>query len=708
MTGRRPVSGATSATAEESSGHDRLGEPTLASAWQGVAGSPVGDELLEWPPDVFALTDVILERAEAYRFVLSPPDRVQWPPDGDASWCDEVVQAARRWSVWAEDRDGAVPELVADKWGVVRERAGMPLEQLADGRDWRVCEALLTLHAIADEACAGLFVALDRSDGEGCVYRARGRELLARTGSIARMHPHFVRVLPKIRTAPTGKTSFSRYACVHGPGLEARWHKLPARHRGTDPQAEHAQLLLLPWPLRVRESDFRAVEGSVQRLAKEPFGFFEFAPEERLDLDLVDRVLLAAREEVGSVDVVLLPESAIEESEVDGLEARLDRHGVSYLQAGLRKRSARPGGLGRNQMHVGVNARFEKGGPLPSSPGGQWFHIRQDKHHRWSLDESQIYQYHLGGALHPHIRWWEAIDVPRRSVQIVEVGEGITIVSLVCEDLAQNDDVAELVRSIGPTIVSTALLDGPQLTSRWSARYASVLADDPGSAVMTLTSFGMAQRSRPSGLDSSPVIALWKDPARGIREISLEPGAQAVLLTVCGARATRHSADGRWPVESGTHYFDVAVHQIRASDARSESPNSGSGSPTPRVIEVDELTILTGWAEAVAEALAYTPARAQAVLADARPGAPWRLDLGIAEPSPRLSDAIDSIERALSAATPSAGAPSLDALLLAVRDAQPAESALDKLARGVLRSTLEQLCTKQAEDADSPDRASPS
>ena len=463
---------------------DRLGEPTLASTWQGVAGSPVEDELLEWPPDVFALTDVILERAEAYRFVLSPPDGALWPPGGDAGWSDAVGQAARQWSAWAEDRDDSVPELVAEEWEVVRERAGIPLEQLADGRGWRVCEALLTLHTIADEPTRACWSALDRSEGEGCIYRARGRELLARTGSLARMHPHFVPVLPKVRTPPTGRASFSRYAFVYRPGLETRWHKLPARHRGTDPQAEHAQLLLLPWPLRVRESDFRAVEGSVQRLAKEPFGFFEFAPEERLDLDLVDRVLLAAQEEVDHVDVVLLPESAVDESELDELEALLDRHGVIYLQAGLHGRARRPGGFGRNQMHVGVNPRLEKGGPVPSSPGGQWFHVRQDKHHRWSLDERQIYQYHLGGALHPHIRWWEAIDVPRRSVQVVEVGEGITIVSLVCEDLAQNDDVAEVIRSIGPTIVSTALLDGPQLTSRWSPRYASVLADDPGSAVI--------------------------------------------------------------------------------------------------------------------------------------------------------------------------------------------------------------------------------
>ena len=94
--------------------------------------------------------------------------------------------------------------------------------------------------------------------------------------------------------------------------------------------------MLLPWPLRVRESDFRAVENSVQRLAKEPFGFFEFAPEQPLDLDLVDRLLVAARDEVGTVDVVLLPESAVEERELDALEALLDRHGVSYLQAGVR------------------------------------------------------------------------------------------------------------------------------------------------------------------------------------------------------------------------------------------------------------------------------------------------------------------------------------------------------------------------------------
>src|SRR5262249_25417265 len=146
-------------------------------------------------------------------------------------------------------------------------------------------------------------------------------------------------------------------------------------------------------------------------------------------------------------------------------------------------------------------------------------------------DEGQIDQYQLGGSLHPHIRWWEAMDVPRRTVQFVEGGDGVTLAFVVCEDLAQIDEVAEVLRSVGPTIVITPLLDGPQLSSRWAARYASVLADDPGSAVLTLTSYGMAQRCRPRGRDFSPIIALWKDSARGTREIPLESGAHGVLLT---------------------------------------------------------------------------------------------------------------------------------------------------------------------------------
>src|SRR5262249_39445443 len=283
---------------------------------------------------------------------------------------------------------------------------------------------------------------------------------------------------------------------------------------------------------------------------------------------------------------------------------------------------------------------------------------------RWSLNEDQVEQYHLGAALHPHIRWWEAMETPRLGIQFVEVAE-LVLTSLVCEDLAHNDDIAQLIRSVGPTVVLNVLLDGPQLPSRWTARYASVLADDPGSAVLTLTSYGMVERCRPPGRDASRVIALEKDPTRGVREIPLEPGAQGVLLTVCMDRATRYSADGRWPVDNSTCGYGVAVHQIRASSTGSATQQSPSTTPTRPGLALDELTVLTAWAEGVSEAAEYVPERIDQLLAAARPGSTWRAELQLPEPSPRLAAAIESLGRLARAAPLAADASPFDGLLTA-------------------------------------------
>jgi hypothetical protein len=591
-----------------------------------------------------------------------------------------------------------LPELVAAEWSIFRERLELPLDELASGRDDRVWVALLTLHAIADEACAGLGVALDTFDADGSVYRARGREMLARTGSLARIDARYLRVLPKVRTPPTGRPAFSRYASVQGPGIDVRWHKLPARHRGTDLRSEYATMLLLPWPLQVRASDFRAVDGSVDRLAKDPFGFFEFAPVERLDLDLLDRVLLAARAEAGSVDVVLFPESAVEKNEIDDLETVLDAHGVVYLQAGVREPAQSSERFPNNWVHIGVNPRLEKGGPLPTGRRQPWFHIHQNKHHPWSLDESQVDQYHLGAALHPHIRWWEAMDVPRKAIQIVEVAE-LVLVSLVCEDLAQNDDIAQLIRSVGPTAVIVGLLDGPQLASRWSARYASVLADDPGSSVLTLSSFGMVERSRPEGRDASRVIALWKDPTTGVREIPLEPGAHAVLLTVSFEGATRYAADRRWPVDNSTFCQAVAFHQVRASATGSGTQPAPPRAATMPQLEAEELTILTCWAEGVSEAAAYAPERVDELLAEARADAPWRAELGLPDLSPRLADAIESLGKVVRRVAAQAGNSLFDALVTAADEDHPDEETLDGLIRNALLSILEERRAREPTQA---------
>ncbi len=45
------------------SAYNRVDEPTSAYVWHCVAGGPITDELLDWLPDLFALTNVILARS---------------------------------------------------------------------------------------------------------------------------------------------------------------------------------------------------------------------------------------------------------------------------------------------------------------------------------------------------------------------------------------------------------------------------------------------------------------------------------------------------------------------------------------------------------------------------------------------------------------------------------------------------------------------
>jgi hypothetical protein len=161
--------------------------------------------------------------------------------------------------------------------------------------------------------------------------------------------------------------------------------------------------------------------------------------------------------------------------------------------------------------------------------------------------------------------------------------------------------------------------------------------------------------------------------------------------------ATRRSADGRWPADNATDLFDVAVYQVRAEATGLRPPGPPIGKLAPPLLETGDLTILTGWAEGLAEALATMPERAPALLADARAGASWRTGLGIPQPSPRLSEAIERLDRSVRAATPLSGPPAFGAVLAATtREDQPGEQELDALARRVLRSALEQLRVRHA------------
>jgi hypothetical protein len=97
-----------------------------------------------------------------------------------------------------------------------------------------------------------------------------------------------------------------------------------------------------------------------------------------------------------------------------------------------------------------------------------------------------------------------------------------------------------------------------------------VLAEDPGTSVLTLTSLGMAERSRPTlpangrRADVCRAIALWRDVESGEHEIVLDEGHDACLLTLRCESKSEVSADGRtdnekahFPVYAGYKSYKV-------------------------------------------------------------------------------------------------------------------------------------------------------
>lgn len=510
-------------------------------------------DIPSWPPDVFALCNLVLDHTESFRFAVSPPPGRQWPPH--PLWNARVAEAAAEWRACCGRRGSALPALVDECWDSISRARQVPLVDVASGRAWEVCEALLTLHAVADESCAGL-AAREMPSGRSFEYRAW--KLLLRNGSLSHLSPQRVRVVPKTNLAPRGITirSLSRYLGLVYESVDVRWRRVETTEPRTGPRlrARKYNLMLVPWPLTVRASDFSPAPNPLGNMPSDLFGFFKFAPSSRLKSTDVSALLAAAHRQGLRADGVVLPESAVEWDEVAALEDALAEQGASVLIAGVREPPSTTS-FGRNYVHFSVHG------------DAGWQGTDQVKHHRWCLDGRQIQQYHLSRVLDPNKQWWEAIDIGARAVQVVDVGGGTTTVPLVCEDLARMDEVADVLRRIGPSLVIALLLDGPQLTTRWPCRYATVLADEPGSSVLTLTSVGMALRSRLPGLPTSRAVALWNDRSGGLHEIELAPGAQAVMVTATERTTTLWTADGRRHGQVPDLVL-TDVNQLRLGNAR--------------------------------------------------------------------------------------------------------------------------------------------
>lgn len=170
----------------------------------------------------------------------------------------------------------------------------------------------------------------------------------------------------------------------------------------------------------------------------------------------------------------------------------------------------------------------------------------RSKHHRWSLNKEQLQTYALSNRLDPNRIWWENIDIPPREMLFAEFSCGSIVTTLICEDLARIEPCQTALRSVGPNLTLVLLMDSAQIIGRWPAQYAGVLSDDPGTSVLTLTSFGLINRSNLSEGYDSRAIALWREPYTGkAKPILLPKGYHAQLLSIRRETVRETTLDGR-------------------------------------------------------------------------------------------------------------------------------------------------------------------
>jgi hypothetical protein len=535
---------------------------TLDELFKHLATKDWEEHGFRWPPDAFALCGTALWKSGCYTNTVS-----RWPPKigkkaDPRIWVEKITNLGWEWR--AASPKNKTPAEIKAWWKILIQQKKTPWHTLAAKKHADLVEILIQLCAAADEASAGIGLSDNPDDDFEAELPAIYFKQLNDFGTISTVckiiNQHHVRVLPKLHTPTSGITirSLSHHLalCQSGEVVPQYW---PAPNAiGVD---DAMNILIVPWPRTIIPSKFSACKRQAGPLfnMSEDFGFFRYEiPEQKNIEKAFKKIVKSAERTTGKVHGIIFPEMALNPKTITSLWRHLkQRKKPCFLISGTSQK-AKQGILDENKAvcHVPMdqNMRFD-------------LKLEQAKHHRWRLDKSQLQQYSLTGQLSDKKQWWEASTIPPRTLQFVKLNPYAVMTFLICEDLARQDPIADLVRAVGPNLVFALLMDGPQLASRWSSRYATVLADDPGCSVLTLTSIGMARMSKCLGKPESRIIALWKDSKKGPFEIELPFDAEAMVLSLKLHRDSEWAADGRCAKESAGRWELETVHPIRHEHA---------------------------------------------------------------------------------------------------------------------------------------------
>ncbi|ABG42060.1 hypothetical protein Patl_3558 [Paraglaciecola sp. T6c] len=426
---------------------------------------------------------------------------------------------------------------------------------------------VIEMHAIADLVSVNLGV-VRPSEAQRGVLELEANTMLLSKGTLSRISKAHGIVLPKLRTPKVGLSlrSMSHNLSFIKSEVEVVWRTLPWMNLDENT----LNIVIIPKPNEISKSWFKPITPRF-RASFDSARYFSFEPQEAVEnrdaafVREVQRIIESSRKHCRRVHMLVLPELAISEAELNHLKEYLflnsSNDQIPLVMAGVRssRSSVEDDDNGDTRCAKTVSNRVV----LSAYFAGRWYDLYQDKHHRWRLDSSQIENYGLSGFLPGGGSWWENSSIPKRKIAFLSATGWFTLCPLICEDLARVEPVSRVIRGVGPNLVVAALLDGPQMKERWPARYATVLAEDPGSSVLTVTALGMCKLSQPKGKSFKPIIALWKDQAGSFEEISIEEGSAAVMLTIEGTKDTEYTAHGIGDNAAAGVLALRNVHQIK-------------------------------------------------------------------------------------------------------------------------------------------------
>lgn len=508
------------------------------------------NQILSWPPNVFLILHSIIEYTDKYRVLVSPQDHLSWGKDNNDA-CENIVD------LWVNQLGNL---LLNESFFINPDN---PLKSYLDRifnklnfkqciyelmNDNTFCSSVFTLAISIDRlfsrkskknSCSIIDdLLIKRKISYSIGNRSKNSDIDSPLINLADNNPKYGIITRKYNTPQSGLTlnNLTQNLTFIKPTVRYT-HNINKFDKNKHIEKNY-NILVIPWPFEVKDEYFSPSHTKNNHM-NDYFDFFDYAPKDNFDMRDFLSFILSAVKRVGVIDLIVFPECSLSDIQFNSLKQKL------YEIFNKNAPAILSGVYGKNEQHgknsavlgfIDETLRFNT--------------IIQEKHHRWFLDRNQLRNYNLSASLNPGKKWWENIAIRRRKLTTLETANGVILCPLVCEDLARQEPVAQAVRAIGPNLVISLLLDGPQIAPRWPGKYAAVLSDDPGSSVLSVTALGMTQRATGLGHEPSKDIALWSEPGKPSETLQVSSKSGALLIELELESTKMWSLDGEFEEKS--------------------------------------------------------------------------------------------------------------------------------------------------------------